>query len=72
MTGAVARIELEVVVEEREEMEVEQGPLLAAALAAALVEYRRHVRQRNGYAEPDNSRTNWHMVSRLEQLWGQA
>jgi hypothetical protein len=52
--------------------DVEQGPLLAAALAAALVEYRRYVGQKSGHAGPDGDRTNWQMAGRLEQLRGQA
>lgn len=43
---------------------------LVAALAATLVEYRRHLKQRNGDTETESSGHNWRMVSRLEQLQG--
>jgi hypothetical protein len=43
---------------------------LVAALAATLVEYRRHLKQRSGSAETENSGHKWRMVSRLEQLQG--
>jgi hypothetical protein len=46
----------------------EEGRLLAAALAAALVEYRRYVGQRDGHAVGPGSRSNWQIVTRLEQL----
>jgi hypothetical protein len=50
----------------------EEGPMMAAALAAVLVEYRRYLRQHEGHDGPANSGTNWQMVGRLEQLRGQA
>jgi hypothetical protein len=72
MTGLTPAVEIGAVAEERLAVDVEQGPLLAAALAAALVEYRRYVRQQNKHAGPDSSRTNWRIVSRLEQLRSQT
>jgi hypothetical protein len=50
----------------------EEGHLLAAALAAALVEYRRYVGQRHGHASRASSGSNWQMVARLEQLRSQV
>jgi hypothetical protein len=43
---------------------------LVAALAATMVEYRRHLRQTTGSTGADSSGRNWRMVSRLEQLQG--
>jgi hypothetical protein len=43
---------------------------LVAALAATLVEYRRHLKQSDGNTGAENSGHNWRMVSRLEQLQG--
>jgi hypothetical protein len=43
-------------------------PLLVAAVAAALVEYRRQVVQANGQDLPDPARSNWRLVTRVTQL----
>ena len=47
-----------------------ENPHLVAALAATLVEYRRHVKQRSGNSESEVAGQNWRMASRLEQLQG--
>jgi hypothetical protein len=72
MTEIATMIEPRVRVEQLLGTDVAQGPLLAAAMAAVLVDYRRYLRQQNSQPHPDSSRTNWRMVSRLEQLRGQA
>jgi hypothetical protein len=46
----------------------EEGAVLAAALAAVLLEYRRYLKQQNSHDRPAGSDSNWQMVSRLEQL----
>ena len=43
---------------------------LVAALAATLMEYRRHLKQRTGNREAESPGHNWRMVSRQEQLQG--
>lgn len=45
-----------------------EDPLLVAAVAAALVEFRRHVGQANGQGVPDPTRSNWRIVTRVTQL----
>jgi hypothetical protein len=50
------------------QVETEEEPLLAAALAAALVEYRGYVGQANSHVEKDSSHTNWRIAGRLQQL----
>ena len=45
-----------------------EDSLLVAAVAAALVEYRRHVAQANGQDPPDPARSNWRIVTRVSQL----
>jgi hypothetical protein len=45
-----------------------EDPLLVAAVAAALVEFRRHVGQANGQGAPDPTRSNWRIVTRVAQL----
>jgi hypothetical protein len=72
MAGIATIVESRVSVEEPLGTEVAQGPLLAAAMAAVLVEYQRYLGQRNWQSHSDGGRTNWQMVSRLEQLRGQA
>jgi hypothetical protein len=49
--------------------ELEEGQLLAAALVAVLVEYKRHVRQSDEESSPDTW-ANWRVMSRWEQLRG--
>ena len=66
------RLEGQTRLEERRQGEVEQGPLLAAALAAALVEYRRYVGQRNDTVDQESNETNWRIAGRLEQLRSMA
>lgn len=46
--------------------------LLVAALAATLVEYRRHVNKRNDDIDLNKAGANWRMVARMEQLRGKA
>jgi hypothetical protein len=50
----------------------EEGPLLAAAVTAALVEYRQHVKRHTGSGSGEGSGSNWRMVSRFEQLQGRG
>jgi hypothetical protein len=50
----------------------EEGPLLAAALAAALVEYRRHVEQGSDPGHAGGTGTRWRMLARWEQLGGRT
>jgi hypothetical protein len=50
--------------------ELDEGGLLVAALVAALVEYRQHVRQPNEHEELPEIGTNWRMMSRWQQLRG--
>jgi hypothetical protein len=45
-----------------------EDSLLVAAVAAALVEYRRHVAQGSGQDSPDPARSNWQIVTRVSQL----
>ena len=46
--------------------------LLAAALAATLVEYRRYVGERNEQTGPRSANAKWRLMARMEQLRGQA
>ena len=46
----------------------EQDPHLVAALAAALVEYRRSVRQEDGRDPSEQARSNWRIMTRMAQL----
>jgi hypothetical protein len=48
----------------------DEGAVLAAALAATLVEYRRQVRQNAHESRSDGSGHNWRMITRLEQFRG--
>ena len=59
---------LDRVIEERSWSTQSEEPLLVAALAAALVEYRRSVRQGTGQGIPENTRSNWQIVTRVTQL----
>jgi hypothetical protein len=45
-----------------------EGALLAAALAATLVEYRHHVQQRMDHPRSEGMGPNWQMMARLRQL----
>lgn len=60
--------ESKMVAEEQTRVGSADGPLLAAALAAALVEYRRHVGQRKGHGRSGSTGIHWRMMTRLEQL----
>ncbi|MFC2037816.1 hypothetical protein ACFLYD_07635 [Chloroflexota bacterium] len=51
---------------------VEDDVLLAAALAAAMVEYRAFVQQRNGKEDSADGETNWRIVACWERLQGQV
>jgi MoxR-like ATPase len=68
MSAVATRDEPQVIGEARRGMDIGQGPLLAAALAAALVEYRRYVGQRDEQAYAESGGAHWRMVTRLEQL----
>ncbi len=65
--GPVVKIEKELV-EDQAWTAHGEGALLAAALAATLVEYRRHVRQRAAHLGAEGAGSNWQMMARLEQL----
>lgn len=45
-----------------------EDSLLVAAVAAALVEYRRHVAQASGQDSTDPARSNWRIMTRVSQL----
>lgn len=49
----------------------DDGALLAAAIAATLVEYRRTALQRNGQTRAECAGPNWRTMARLEQMRGQ-
>jgi hypothetical protein len=51
-------------------MNSEEGVLLAAALAATLVEYRHHVGKHSGHGKRKRSEANWRTIGRWEQLQG--
>jgi hypothetical protein len=46
------------------------GPSLAAALAAALLEYQHYVEQRNGNGRRTSAGDNWRFMGRIQQLRG--
>ncbi len=48
----------------------EDKPLLAAAVAALLVEYQRYTSQGDDHEDPRGAQTNWRMLARWEQLRG--
>jgi hypothetical protein len=66
------RTESKLATEEAPGIGLDEGPLLAAAVAAALVEYRRHVKQYAGHSNLEGSGSNWRMVTRFEQLQGRG
>jgi hypothetical protein len=70
--GEAVRVESRTWVEERRGTGTEQEPLLAAALAAALVEYRRYVGPGNERASADDDNAKWRIAGRLEQLRSRA
>ena len=51
-------------------MDPEEGMLLAAALAATLVEYQNHVGQHSGHGNGNQVGANWRTIGRWEQLRG--
>jgi hypothetical protein len=66
--GPRTRSKLDRTVEERSWSTQGEETLLVAALAAALVEYRRSVRQGNGKGLSENAKSNWRVVTRMTQL----
>jgi hypothetical protein len=58
-------------VEAQPQVAMDEEALLAAALTAALVEYRRYVQQRNAQASPGVG-TNWRTMACVERLARQA
>lgn len=48
------------------------GAVLAAVLAAALVEYGKHLQQHNGNGGPQDARGNWQTLACLDRLQGRA
>jgi hypothetical protein len=51
-------------------VELEEGRLLAAALVAALVEYRQHAKLPTERETVTGTGANWRMMSRWQQLRG--
>ena len=47
-----------------------EGPLLAVAIAATLVDYQRYAGQQAMHDDPKGTKANWRTVVRLEQLRG--
>jgi hypothetical protein len=66
------RVELNTVSESRPWTDQGEETLLAAALAATLVEYRRYAGERNEHTGPNGANANWRLMARMEQLRGQA
>ena len=56
--------------EEEGSRELSEGALLAAALAAALVEYRNHVAQKSGQEGAARAGERWRTVGCWERLQG--
>ena len=54
--------------EEQQRVVAGEGPLLAAALAATLLEYRRYAERRSGANGTGSGGATWRTLSRLEQL----
>ena len=48
----------------------DEGPVLVAALAAVLVEYRRCAGQVHAGTRPEGAAGNWRSIARWEQLQG--
>lgn len=63
-----ARSKLKSSAREGSQDHLEEGSMLAAALAAALVEYRRHTKRRNGHTGSIGEGANWRVMARMEQL----
>jgi hypothetical protein len=59
-------------VQEQPKVDWEDQALLAAALAAALVEYRRHVRQRSMAEHTTSAENNWRTMACWERLRGRG
>ncbi len=57
--------------ESRRPVAMDENALLAAALAATLVEYRRYVQQRSAPDRPEVG-AHWRTVARVERLAGPA
>ncbi|MFC2031159.1 hypothetical protein ACFLWA_10560 [Chloroflexota bacterium] len=51
-------------------LDPEDGVLLAAALAATLVEYRHHIGRQPGHGNGNQAGVNWRTLGRWEQLRG--
>ena len=68
MIRSNVRVKPKRVVEEQPRTSMEDGALLAAALAATLVEYRTHVSQQRWHEGSAETATNWRTVACLERL----
>ena len=66
--GIQTRTKPDRVIEEHPWPVQDQDPHLVAALAAALVAYRRSVRRGNGQGPPERTGSNWQIMSRMAQL----
>ena len=66
--GLQTRYKPDRVIEEHPWPVQDQDHDLVAALAAALVAYRRSLRQGNGQSPPGQTRSNWQLMSRMAQL----
>ena len=65
-------LDVSVETEEQQRGAAGEGQVLAAALGATLVEYRRYVKQRSGASSSATGSATWRTISRLEQLRGRA
>lgn len=70
MTQSSTGVKSSVVAAEHETNCVDARDCLAAAVVATLIEYRRHVQQRNGSDSPTNDAANWRMLACWERLRG--
>ena len=66
--GLRTRAKLDRTIKEQPQLVQDQDPYLVAALAAALVEYRRSVRQREGRGPSEQAGSNWRIMTRMAQL----
>jgi len=66
--GVATRSKFDSLIEEKPWPAQDQDPYVVAALAAALVAYRRSVRQKDGQDPSARARSNWRIMSRIAQL----
>ncbi len=51
-----------------EDLQIGAEAVLAAALAATLVAYRRHLKEQNGRTDSGRAGSHWRTMARLEQM----